>query len=119
MVFRYLLDLFQSGRYGTALRMAKDHHQSRAKTRRGELDTAHLGGSNNVSGDPDDEKIAQALVEHYLGGHPRVGATEYRRKRFLRVGKRTAPCLARNMAVGNAGQEAAISISQAFESFYR
>jgi hypothetical protein len=99
--------------------MPKDHHQARAKARSGELDAADLGGSDNVSGNPDDEKIAQALIEDYFGRHPRVGASKYRRERLLRAGERAAASLAREVAAGHARQEPAISISQAFEGFYR
>jgi hypothetical protein len=48
-----------------------------------ELNATDLRGSNDIAGDADDEKIAEALVEHDLGGRSRVGATENYRKRLL------------------------------------
>jgi hypothetical protein len=42
-----------------------------------ELDAADEGWGHDVSGDADDEEVAQALVEHDLRGHPRVRAAEH------------------------------------------
>jgi hypothetical protein len=119
LVFSRLLDLFQSGRYGTALRMPEDYHQPRAKACSGELDATHLGRSNNVSGNADDEEIPQALIEHYLSGHARIGASKDRRERLLRAGERAAASLAREVPARNARQKPTISVAQAFQGFYR
>jgi hypothetical protein len=42
-----------------------------------------LRGSHDVSGHPDDEQVAQALVEDDLGRHARIGAPQDDREGLL------------------------------------
>ena len=77
--------LLEGGHDRPALGVAEHHHQPRAEPRRGELDAADLRRRDDVSGHADHEQIAQALVEHDLRGHARVGAPEDDRERLLGV----------------------------------
>ena len=56
--------------------MAEDDDESGAEPLGRELDAADLGGRDDVAGDPDDEQIAQSLVEDDLDRHTRVRASE-------------------------------------------
>jgi hypothetical protein len=63
--------------------MPQNHHQPGAEVRGRELDAAELGGRHDVPGHANDEKIAEALVEHNLHGHARIGAPKNDREGFL------------------------------------
>src|SRR5688572_3851644 len=63
--------------------MPQLHYQTHAEPRRGELDAADLRRRDDVSGDADDEQVAEALVEDDLRRHPGVRAPEDDREWFL------------------------------------
>jgi hypothetical protein len=50
--------------------VAQHHNERRAEALRGELNTADLRGCDDVSGNADDEQIAQPLVEDDLCRDP-------------------------------------------------
>src|SRR4029077_13100985 len=83
LVLRRPPQLLERGHDGPAARMADDHHEPSPVARGGEFDAADLRGGHDVSGDPNDEQVAQALIEHDLRGNPRVGASEDYGKRPL------------------------------------
>lgn len=61
-----LLKFFQGRQDRPALGVPQNHDQPGTEPRRGELDTADLRGSDDVSGNADDKQVAQALVEDDL-----------------------------------------------------
>ncbi len=63
--------------------MPEDHNHGRAEFRDCELDAPDLGRPGDVPGHPDDEKIAESLVEDDLRRHPRIGTPENHRERPL------------------------------------
>jgi len=63
--------------------MPKNHHQPRPEPRRREFDTPDLRRRHDISRNPDHEEIRQALIEHDLGGNPRVRAAQDDREGFL------------------------------------
>ena len=79
-----LPQLLERGQNRAALRVAEDDDQPRAEARRGELDAPDLRRRDDVAGHADDEQVAQALVEHDLGRHARIGAAENDGERLLR-----------------------------------
>ena len=66
------LQLLQGRFNGAALRMAKHHHQASTEFFGGELHAADQGRSNDVTGDTNDEQVAQALIEDDLHGYTRI-----------------------------------------------
>src|SRR5436190_23070894 len=61
LVDRGLLKLFERRDHRTALRMTEDDDQARPIALRGEFDAADLRRGDDVSGDADDEQIAESL----------------------------------------------------------
>src|SRR6516162_10062685 len=109
--------LVERGDDGAALGMAHHDDEARPEACRRELDAADLRGGDDVPGDADHEKIAEALVEHELGRDARVGAPEDDRERLLagdeggamgRIGSPTDDRAARD--------EPAVSVPEANES---
>ena len=66
-----------------AVRVAEHDDQRRAELLGRKLDASQLRGSDDVAGDPDDEQVAEILVEHDLDRHARVGAAEDDREGLL------------------------------------
>src|SRR5687768_6593656 len=100
--------------------MPQSHHQRRAEPGGRELDAADLRRSDDVSGNPDDEQVAQALVEDDLRGHARVGASENDGERLLARRQLGAPRLAyERVPAPDVGHEATVACWQAFECFWR
>ncbi len=89
--------------------MPEHHHQPRAEARGGEFDAADLRRRHDVARNPDHEQIAQALVEHDLGRHPRVRAAEHDRERGLILRQVRAPRRQRHFAICALGDEAAVA----------
>jgi hypothetical protein len=85
----------------------------------GELDAADLRWRNDITGDANDEQIAEALIEHDLGRHSRVGAAEHDRKRLLPLGELVAPRGADTRTSLAIGHEAPIAVAQQLERFTR
>jgi len=78
------------------------------------------GTGDDVAGNPDDEQVAQALIEDDLGRHARVGAAENDRERLLSRRHLAAAGLAREGATArHAGLEPAVTLPQAIECFPR
>ena len=120
LVFRRPLKLLQGGQNSPALRVAQNHHEPSAEPCRGELDATDLRSSDDVSGNADNEQVAQALVEDDLCWHPRVGATENDGERLLTCCQFVAACLAREcVGASDVRCEATVTLSQAFERFWR
>jgi hypothetical protein len=46
--------------------VTQNNHKRRAEAFDGELDASNLGGRYDVTGDPDNEEITQALIEDDL-----------------------------------------------------
>jgi hypothetical protein len=115
-MFRRLHDFFDSGRDGSALGVAQYHNQRRDELQCGKFDAAELRWSNDVSGNADDKKISQALVEDEFRRHPRVGTSEYYGEWVLARHQFAAARFGRAfVTVPNAGHEPAVAFSQAFE----
>ena len=97
-----------------AVRVAEHDDQRRAELRRRELDAAECDGEHDVAGDPDDEQVAELLVEHDLDRHARVGAAEDDGKRLLLdVGLRTAHPPQEQLAGVDLRGEALVAFAQA------
>jgi hypothetical protein len=91
-----------------------------AKPLCGELDATDLRRSDDISGNADDEQVAQALVEDDLCRHPRVGTTENDGERLLTCRQLVAVRLTRELvAAPNVRYEATVALLQAFECFAR
>jgi hypothetical protein len=98
--------------------VAEDHHEPGAELRGGELDAADQGGSDDVSRHPDDEQVAQALVEDDLDRYPGVGAAENGREGRLALRQFAAAGLAGKGATARSlRHEAAVPLAQAVECF--
>ena len=98
--------------------MAEHDDQRRAELCGGELHAADLRRGDDVAGDADDEQVAEALVEHDFGGHPRVGAAEDDRERLLAGDsslRRAA--LVERVVASDAGHESTVAVDEAFECF--
>jgi hypothetical protein len=78
-----------------------------------EFNAADLGRSDDVAGDPNDEQIAQALVEDDLDGYTRIGTSENGRERLLARGRFDAAKPARkSIAAAGIRGEAAVTFLQ-------
>ena len=71
--------------------MSEHDDQSRAEARCGELHAADLRRRDDVARDADHEQVAEPLVEHQLGGHPRIGAAKDDGEWFLHLGQLGGP----------------------------
>ena len=71
------------GVHGAALRMAEHDQDGRLEVPGAVLDRADLIDVGDIACDADDEDVADALVEHALKRHARVGAAEDRDHRRL------------------------------------
>ena len=78
-----------------AQRMPEHDHEARAELRGGKFDAADLRRRDDVAGDADHEQIAEALIEHELRRHARVGTPENDGERLLRRHLNRAPHAAR------------------------
>ncbi len=58
----------------------------RSKLTSREFNAADLRGRHDVTGDADDEKVAEALVKYQLDRHSRIGTGEDDRERILSTG---------------------------------
>ena len=85
MAARRAAQLLQRRGHGAALRVPEHDDEPRVELLGGELDAADQRRRDDVAGDADDEEIAEALIEHELGGHTRIGAAEDDRERLLAV----------------------------------
>ena len=100
--------------------MAEDHHQPRVVARGGEFHAADLRGSHDIAGDPDDEEVAQALIEHDLRRHPRIGAPQDDCEGLLLGHERGAARLAQeDVGPAHLRGEPEISLPQPGECFER
>ncbi len=112
------IQFFESCLYGTAPRMPQHDHQTHAVPLGGELDAADLRRGDDVAGHADHEQVAQALVEHDLHRHARVGAAEDDGERFLALDELTAPrVIGQRVEARRARYEAAVAFSQSLERF--
>ena len=109
-------EFFQRGKNSSASRVTQHHNERCAEPFRGELHAADLRGSDDVSGNADDEEIPQALVEHDLCWDARVGASENDGEWLLAFGELTPPRLGDKCCTAtNIRHESAVSFAQAFE----
>jgi hypothetical protein len=98
---------------GAAGGVTHDHDQPAAEPLGGELDAAHLRGGDDVAGHPDDEQVADALVEHHLCGHARIRAAEHDRERRLPVGQLAPAGVAeQGIQAADVGGETAVAFLQ-------
>ena len=56
--------------------MSEHHDQPGAESRCGKLHAVHLRRRHDVAGHPNDEQVADPLVEEDLRGHARIGAAD-------------------------------------------
>jgi hypothetical protein len=85
-----------------------------------ELDRPNLRGGDDVSRNPNDEQVAESLIEDDLGRNTRIRTTKDNCERLLPRRQLAAACLVRYWVVaGSAGDEAAISFPKALERFWR
>jgi hypothetical protein len=56
--------------------VTKHHNEARVEAGSRKLDTADLGGCDNVAGHANDEEVAEALIEDQLRRYAGVGAAE-------------------------------------------
>ena len=120
LVVRRLLKFFQRCPNSSALGMPQNHHQPCAEPLCGELDTANLRGSDDVSGDADDKQIPQALVKDDFCRHPRVGTSENNGEWLLARRQLAAARLIRECVIARSVRhEAAVPFSKSFECFLR
>ena len=118
LVLRRPLQRFERRQNRAALRMAEHDDEPRAVALGGELDAADLRRRDDVAGDADDEEIAEALIEHDLGRHARVGTSEDDGERRLPRGQLDAPCLAGERSeADDVRREPMVACLQAFERF--
>jgi hypothetical protein len=82
MDFRRLPKFFYGSQYSPAPRVPQNHDQAGAEPHRGELGAANLRRRNDVSGNTDDKKVAEPLIEYDLDWDPRVGTTQNNRERL-------------------------------------
>jgi len=68
---------------GTAVRVAHNDNQLRSELFCREFDASDERRSDDVTGNADDEEIADALVEYDFRGYSRVGASKDDGERFL------------------------------------
>ena len=80
---RRLSKFFQGRLYGTALRVSQNHDEPGTESRRGELNAVNLGRCNDITGNTDDEKVTEPLVENNFSRDPRVRTTEDNREGLL------------------------------------
>ena len=98
--------------------MAEDHHEPRPELAGGELDASDLRRCHDVAGDTDDEQVAQALIEHDLGGDARVRAPEDNRERLLSIGQIAAMRTPHDRRMtANVGHESLVAFAQPIECF--
>ena len=72
-------------RDGATTRMAKHHNQAGTELRGRELDGPDDRRGHHVSGNSDDEEIAEALIEKHFDGRARIGAAEHDGEGALRL----------------------------------
>ncbi len=72
-----------------------------------------------MTGRPDHEHVAEALVEDELGGHPAVATAEQRRGRLLTFGQAGPVRDALAGVLGLAGDEALVTLFECFPRSYR
>jgi hypothetical protein len=95
--------------------MPQHHHQPRTERPGRELHASHLRRCDDVAGDADDEQVAEALVEHDLGGHARIGAAEDDGERLL-AGRQLAPPRPRSASLEpELADEAPVALTQRFQ----
>ncbi len=70
--------------------MTQHDNQTSRKALDGKLDTPHLGGRNDVAGNPYDKEIAKALVKNNLSGNAGVRTSQNDGKRCLLDRQRSA-----------------------------
>ena len=92
--------------------MAKHHHQPRSESLGSKFDTADPGRRDDVAGDADHKKIAQALIENNLRWHARISAAENDRKRRLPLRQFLSPLLAGQRVSTLIGNKSAIPLDQ-------
>jgi len=100
------------------VRVSQDDNKPGSEPRRREFDAGDLRRSDDVSGNSNDKKVAQALVEDDFNRYPGVRTTQDDRKRVLSLHKFGSPCVSNvRLAAPHAGREAAVALSQAFDCF--
>ena len=112
------LQLFQCRHHRAAIGVPQDDDQPRTEMLRRELDTAHLRWRNDVARNPDDEQVAQTLIEDDLDRYPGIGASEYGGEWFLPGGQFDAPGAARRRVMASdVGDEAGVPVTQQRQRF--
>ena len=106
-------EFFERGENRAATRMSEHDHESCAIARSGEFDAADLRRRDDISGDANDEQIAQTLIKNDFGRNARIGASENDRKRFLRGSNfATARAVRRRIAAACFGDETTVAFEQ-------
>ena len=110
--------LFDRRTDGPTLRVPQHDRQPGPEACGCELHTADLRRRHDIAGDANHEQIAQALIEHDLRGHARIGAPQDDRKGLLPRGQLGAARVT-DEGVGVAGvrEEAAIALAQPAQRF--
>ena len=112
------MKLFQRRQNRAALRMSQNHHEPRSESRCGELDAPDLRRRNNVACNPNDEQIAEPLIEYHLGRNSRVGATEYDCHWLLYLRElRSFGLVQEDLVAGNVGGKALVSFLESRKGF--
>jgi hypothetical protein len=118
LALRWPQELFDCGQNDPALRVAENHDERSVEPLRGEFDAADLRRSHDVPGNPDDEEVAQALVEDDFRWDPRVRTSENDGERLLPCSQLVAARPVSECVAGpNPRDKATVPIAQAFECF--
>jgi hypothetical protein len=93
------------------------HHDERCpKPFCGKLDAPDLRGRDDISGNADNKQVAQALIEHDLCWHARVGTSENNGEGLLAIRQFAPASLVReSVAALGAGHEPTVPLSQPFK----
>jgi hypothetical protein len=119
LIGRGPLKLLERRKNRPALRVSQHHDEPRAEAGRRKLDASHLRRGDDISRNADDEQVAKALVEHNLGRHAGVRASENDGERLLPRRKLMAGSAGGLGAVPKVGDETAIAFAQPCEGFDR
>jgi hypothetical protein len=107
------LQLLERGYHRAALGVPQDDNQPRVEPSSRELDTTNLRRGHDVTGDPDDEQVSQALIEYDLCWNPRIRTAEDDSERLLAGGERGALRGAQQgLGASSGGGESEISLSE-------
>lgn len=118
LIFLRSLELFERGQDCTALRVAEDHHEPRVITCGGEFHTTDLRWSYDVTGNTNDEKVSEPLVEHQLSRHSRIRASEDDREGLLTRRQLGAPVVAEiSVRAAQIRNESHVALAQALQRF--